>query len=502
VQQHDARLALRGLRGKGHGDVTKRWLILAGGGLKVAYQAGVLQVWLDEAGITFDGADGASGGVFNLAMYCQGLTGKEIADNWRDFPVLSSISLNLRQCLRLFWAESILSYNKFRRVVLRDRWKLNWQKINASHRVGTFNAYDFTHHRLVARTQKEVDEDFLIAGVSLPGWFSPVRIHEALFIDAVYVTDANVINAIVNKGADELWIIWTVNRTGVWKAGLINTYFQIIEASANGNLYRDLARIRANNDAFARGGRCEFGRRIKVKMLIGEVQLHYLLNFRRRKFTTAVEQGVADAREWCRNEGHAFNVPRLWDVQRNIPKALPAPVPIAYQPIITEGRYSPRITPVAAHNELTIEASPEHVWETLVRAGDWPSWYPNSRNVRIKRGGSDLSLGATFTWVTFNICLRSVVKEFCPPHRIAWNAKSVGVDAYHAWVIERDGQGSRVKTEETQYGLLARAANWLNPDRIHGAHRLWLRKLATQVSKTKVDNSGSGVAPTMLGDER
>ena len=30
----------------------KRSLILAGGGIKVAFQAGVLQVWLDEAGVT------------------------------------------------------------------------------------------------------------------------------------------------------------------------------------------------------------------------------------------------------------------------------------------------------------------------------------------------------------------------------------------------------------------------------------------------------------------
>ena len=47
--------------------MAKRSLILAGGGLKVCYQAGVLQVWLDEAGLTFDHADGASGGTFNLA---------------------------------------------------------------------------------------------------------------------------------------------------------------------------------------------------------------------------------------------------------------------------------------------------------------------------------------------------------------------------------------------------------------------------------------------------
>jgi len=32
----------------------KRSLIMAGGGIKVAFQAGALQVWLDEAGLTFD----------------------------------------------------------------------------------------------------------------------------------------------------------------------------------------------------------------------------------------------------------------------------------------------------------------------------------------------------------------------------------------------------------------------------------------------------------------
>ena len=53
----------------------RRSLIMAGGGIKVAFQAGVLQVWLDEAGLKFDHVDGASGGLFNLSMYCQGMSG-------------------------------------------------------------------------------------------------------------------------------------------------------------------------------------------------------------------------------------------------------------------------------------------------------------------------------------------------------------------------------------------------------------------------------------------
>lgn len=63
----------------------RRSLIMAGGGVKVAFQAGVLQVWLDEAKVEFDHADGASGGVFNLAMWCQGMSGTKIADNWRTY---------------------------------------------------------------------------------------------------------------------------------------------------------------------------------------------------------------------------------------------------------------------------------------------------------------------------------------------------------------------------------------------------------------------------------
>jgi len=443
--------------------VATRSLILAGGGLKVAYQAGVLQVWLDEAEITFDHADGASGGVFNLAMYCQGLSGTQIADNWREFPVLRAIALDWRQCLRLIWAKSLLSYSKFRRVILRDYWKLDWKAIRSSARVGTFNAYDFTRHQLVVRTQDHLDEDFLVAGVSLPGWFSPVKSGQSLLIDAVFLTDANLIDAI-GRGADELWIIWTVNRYSRWRGGFINIYFQLIETAANGNLHRDLGRIRANNDAFARGEKGEFGRPIQVKMLIGRVRLHYLLNFWSRKFTTAVEQGIADAREWCSANGILL--------RRKV-----------RAPIIVGGKFDARVAPVKVYNELMMDASPERIWAVLVRAALWPNWYPNSRNVHIEGRGPDLYLGARFSWITFGVCLHSSVKEFTPNQRIAWTAKFVGVEAYHAWQIETVGQRTQVITEETQYGWLARAANFLMPNRMYDYHQLWLERLAREARR-------------------
>src|SRR5205823_4319873 len=106
----------------------KRSLILAGGGIKVAFQAGVLQVWLDEAGLTFDHVDGASGGVFNLAMMTQGMSGTEIADAWRRTDPKEGVSVNAKELWKLLYAESMFTIDGYRKHVF-PTWGLDWEKI-------------------------------------------------------------------------------------------------------------------------------------------------------------------------------------------------------------------------------------------------------------------------------------------------------------------------------------------------------------------------------------
>src|SRR4030095_16792985 len=131
------------LRPGGAVSAMRRSLILAGGGLKVAFQAGVLQVWLDEAGMTFDHVDAASGGVFNLAMMCQGLSGMDIANNWRHLNPRAGISFNAAEFPKLLYAESIFTLDNYRRHVFPS-WGLNWEKIGASELDGTFNVFNFS----------------------------------------------------------------------------------------------------------------------------------------------------------------------------------------------------------------------------------------------------------------------------------------------------------------------------------------------------------------------
>lgn len=271
--------------------MPKRALILAGGGVKVAYQAGVLQVWLDEAGLTFDHADGASGGCFNLAMYAQGMSGTQIADAWRNANPLMGVDPNWSEYVKLIWGESLFELDAYRKHVFPG-WGLDWEKIRASTRSATFNIYNFSRHELRVVEPREMTEDLLVASVSLPMWFPPVRIDGETYIDAVFNTDANLEEAI-RRGADELWIVWTVSQRGEWHDGFIGNYFGIIEAAANGR-YKQLL------DQIARG---EFGRPIAVHEIKAEVPMHYLINFSRDRVAEAVNRGVEDARKWCAERG-------------------------------------------------------------------------------------------------------------------------------------------------------------------------------------------------------
>jgi predicted acylesterase/phospholipase RssA len=288
--------------------------MLAGGGLKVAFQAGVLQVWLDEAGLTFDHVDGASGGVFNLAMHCQGMSGRAIADNWRTTRLIEGISLNTPRLENIGFVRGLFTLEGYRRNVF-PAWGLDWPQIQQSGVEATFNVYNFSTHQLEVKTPAEMTEDMLCACVSLPMWFPPQEIDGQTYIDSVFITDANIEEAI-RRGADEVWVIWTVSVKSEWRDGFVAQSFQIIETSANGHFNRNRQRIDQNNQRIAAGQAGEFGRPITLRVLTAEVPLHYLINFSNDQLVEAVNLGVERARAWCQTEGIPFT-----------PGPAPAPVP-------------------------------------------------------------------------------------------------------------------------------------------------------------------------------
>jgi len=140
--------------------------------------------------------------------------------------------------------------------------------------------------------------------------------------------------------------------------------------------------------------------------------------------------------------------------------------------------YKPSNSPVHVRNELDMDASQDQVWAWLVRVTLWPSWYKNSAKVKILEGpGQDLIQDTRFRWKTFGATITSRVLEYIPKNRIAWDAHGLGIDAFHAFVLQQSPRGCYVLTEEAQHGWLAGLSHLITPNRMSHFHQIWLEEL-------------------------
>jgi len=230
----------------------RRSLILAGGGMRVSYQAGVVRA-LVEAGLCFAHADGTSGGTMNLAMLFSGLSPEEMCERWRnlnakDFASLVPLHkyLNAANMMAMGDADGIVSK-------VFPGLGIDVSRINAATSMaGTFNVCNFTRKTNEAIPHEVVDLPLLVAGISLPVAMPPVEKDGTLYLDSVWIKDANLLEA-VRRGSDELWLVWCIGNTADYKPGLLNQYVHMIELSANGGLFAEFDRINDINQRIARG---------------------------------------------------------------------------------------------------------------------------------------------------------------------------------------------------------------------------------------------------------
>ena len=212
--------------------------------MRVAYQAGVLRA-LEEEGLRFVHADGTSGGTINLSMLLSGIPPAEMIERWRtlkvrDFSSLRPIGSYLRP-----WR--LMGFGDADGIVRRvfPHLGVDVERIRAARGIdGTFNVCDYGDKTNVAVPHTEVDLDVLVAGITLPIFMPPVRRGDRLLVDSVWIKDANPTEA-VRRGCDELWLVWCIGNSGVYRGGAFDQYVHMIELSANGALFEELAHLHA-----------------------------------------------------------------------------------------------------------------------------------------------------------------------------------------------------------------------------------------------------------------
>jgi hypothetical protein len=176
-------------------------------------------------------------------------------------------------------------------------------KINAAQGMtATFNVCNFTRKTNEAIPNDRVDLDLIIAGMSLPIFMPPVRKGNDWYTDSVWLKDANLTEA-VQRGAEELWVLWIINNTPEFKTGVFNQYVHMIEMSANGSLIDEFDRINEINERIKQG-ETPYGhtRPIKLHLIKPHAPLPLDPDLYLKRITTAglIDMGYADAKQYLR----------------------------------------------------------------------------------------------------------------------------------------------------------------------------------------------------------
>lgn len=212
--------------------------------MRVAYQAGVL-VALEQEGLRFHHFDGTSGGTINLSMLLSGQSPAEICERWRSLDPRSFSA-------PLPWTDYVRSPHWPGLGGLggiKDRafpaLGISAEKIREADGVtGTYNVCNFTTKTAEVVDHRQVDDDLLVAAISLPVLTPAVHRDGVAYTDAVWIRDSNVPEA-VRRGSKEIWLVWCIGNTPRYQNGSFHQYVHMIEMAANGSLLADLDHLAA-----------------------------------------------------------------------------------------------------------------------------------------------------------------------------------------------------------------------------------------------------------------
>lgn len=268
---------------------SHRSLVLAGGGIRVAYHAGVLQA-LEEAGLTFAHVDGTSGGIFGTAMLASGVTPAEAAHRWRRLDLRGFMKpLPLRS---YFGGLPAIGSAAGVRDKIFPGLGIDIGRIRTNTQASfTFNVCNFTHKTLQSIPHTEATIDHLVAGVSLPLFMPAVPIGGASYLDGVWIRDANL-TAAYEHGASEAYLVWCIGNTPTYRPGLFHQYVHMIEIAANGALFEEMAALSTRAAREGRAWRVHVIKPAHALPLDPDFVLH------RIDADTLINMGYADAKRY------------------------------------------------------------------------------------------------------------------------------------------------------------------------------------------------------------
>lgn len=154
--------------------------------------------------------------------------------------------------------------------------------------------------------------------------------------------------------------------------------------------------------------------------------------------------------------------------------------------VVWPDEFNPEKAKWYVYNEIEINAKPEVVWNILIDAKKWHTFYDGVQSPVefLDPNATTLRNGLAFKMHTMGLRLEPVMKEFVPNERMAWEVRRGNLTAYHAWVIVPTANGCRLITPEAQNGFLTTMQKWFQPNKLLKLHDKWLRLIKERAEGT------------------
>lgn len=214
--------------------------------MRVAWQAGAIAALAETGKAAWKHGDGTSGGIFNLAALASGISPTELVERWCDLDVRKFVSFRSLDD----YLQSPTDFEAFgdgdgivKGIFPALGIDVDTIRSNTEF-ASTFNVANFTTKTAFAIPGTDIDVERLLAGVSLPLFMPAVKVGADYWTDAVWIKDANL-NAAVDHGCDEIWLLWCIANTPQWGRGPLEQYVHMIELSANSALIDEVRAIAA-----------------------------------------------------------------------------------------------------------------------------------------------------------------------------------------------------------------------------------------------------------------
>jgi hypothetical protein len=154
--------------------------------------------------------------------------------------------------------------------------------------------------------------------------------------------------------------------------------------------------------------------------------------------------------------------------------------------VVWPAEFNPTKANWYVYNEIEINAKPEKVWEILIDAKKWHTFYSGAESPVefLDTTQATLKNGMIFKLHTMGLHLLPEMKEFVPNERMAWEVRRGNLKAYHAWVIVPTAKGCKLITPEAQNGFLTYMQKVFLPNKLLNLHDNWLRLIKERAEES------------------